>query len=114
MFLKFSRDRSKPWCSGAEAASSHHVQAWVAASDAEDTAAHHLDDFPECADTTDEFTDLELRTRELDDIYRWVGGQYPASGATHQSGGGVDLLRRQLQFDQQQFPGERVAAGHIL
>src|ERR1700689_5428957 len=51
----------------------NHVHSWVTACNAEDTAAHHLDDFSECADAGNEFADLKLRTREFDDVDRGIG-----------------------------------------
>src|SRR5882757_2908145 len=80
-----------------------HMQAWIAARNAENAAAHDLDDIAECAHVGDEFPDLEFRAGEFDHVARRIGRQHLAAGAAHQRGGGFEVFRRNLQLDQQQL-----------
>src|SRR5271167_662079 len=49
------------------------MQARVGARDAEYPAAHHFDDFADCADAGDEIYDFSFGTGELDDVARRAG-----------------------------------------
>src|SRR5258708_6671527 len=90
------------------------VQARIGARDTEDAAADDFDDVAEGGDVGDEFADLGFSAGQLHDVARRVGGQHLAADAAQQRAHRLDVLGRDLQFDQQQFAGESVAAGHVL
>src|SRR5271168_4980150 len=79
------------------------VQARIGPRDAEHAAANDLDDLAERGDIGDELADLGLGAGQFHDVARGIGRQHLAADAAQQRFDRLDMLREDLQFDQEQL-----------